>query len=438
MENKESPDEVLTEIYLEANSLLKRVDKNFIKELLFGSIRWYSKLFWILQKVSKRDLLKVSPEIRAALILGTYQVFYMDRVPDRAAVNESVEYMRFAGQAHTVGFVNGILRSISRKTEYFAKPDKKKQPCDYLSLQYAHPSWVVYSWYRRFGFEKLKSILASNNNIPPVSIRINAKKISPSNFVNFRNNFLREEKTKVAFSHLDHCWRSLKFPQLENGSFFARGYYSIQDESSQLVAHIVDPKANETILDACAGLGGKTSHIFELSPESVRLVALDPSEARRKKALLNFKRLGHNGVEYISSSLLDYQPNHLFDKILLDAPCSGLGVLRRHPEGKWHKKQELVTTLAKKQRKLIECALKLLKNGGTLIYSVCSFELEESSLHMAWVKEAYKDSLEVVNLAEKIPQYYHKYITRDDLFLIYSGNKENMDGFSTFALRKKS
>lgn len=437
MEKGEAPEDVLQELYAKEEKPVTRIDKNFIKEMLFGSLRWYSKLFWILQRVSKRDLTQVTPEIRASLTLGTYQIFYMDKVPDRAAVNESVEYMKFMGQAHCVSFVNGILRSISRKTEYFAKPDKKKQPCEYLALQYAHPNWVVRLWSKRFGFEKLKTILSSNNTAPPITIRVNRKKVKEEDLSQFRNDFLKEEKVKISFSHLDYCFQLAKFPSLDKESLFGRGFYTLQDESSQLISHLVAPAKGDRVLDACAGLGGKTSHLFELSEEPISLVALDPNETRRAKAILGFERLGHKEIEYVSCDLVEYKPSALFNKILIDAPCSGLGVLRRHPEGKWQKKPDLVSNLSKKQRILLLKALELLEKGGRLVYSVCSFEPEESLSHLLYLKEEHGDKYAILSPTAFLPQYYKKYVTRDDLLLIYSGNKEEMDGFASFVIQKK-
>src|SRR5690606_9423889 len=132
MEQRQKPDEVLVAAYKERGKSLKRVDKAFIKEIVYGGLRWHSKIYWILQNTSKRDLDKATAQIRTALVLGTYQIYYMDRVPDRAAVNESVEYVRKKGQANACSFVNGILRQIARRAEYFAKPDKENEPVDYM------------------------------------------------------------------------------------------------------------------------------------------------------------------------------------------------------------------------------------------------------------------------------------------------------------------
>ena len=197
IEHKYAPDQATELLFKKQKEELSRLDKNFIKESLYGSLRWYKKIYWILQKTSKRELKKTSPEIRAALILGAYQIFYMDRVPDRAAVNESVEYIRKKGQARAVNFINGILRSIASRSEYFPKPDKDKHPAQYLSLQYAHPEWIVNRWCKRFNFEKLKSILANNNNYPPYTIRVNSNKVNLEEIPDLRNVLLKKRNSKA-------------------------------------------------------------------------------------------------------------------------------------------------------------------------------------------------------------------------------------------------
>ena len=197
-----------------------------MKELLFGSLRWYAKLYWILQKTSKRDLKSVSPECRASLILGTYQIFYMDRVPDRSAVNESVEYVKLKGEYSAAPFVNGILRSISRRTEYFAKPDKDKDPVSYLALQYSHPVWLVKNWLRRFSFDRVKSILSFNNQNPVCTIRVNLLKFEKNEVNNFHLDLLRTEKVYSYKSHLPECVYLKQFPLQSGNSNFRSGFFS--------------------------------------------------------------------------------------------------------------------------------------------------------------------------------------------------------------------
>lgn len=446
------PDDAVEDLISKKKISISRLDRSFIKELLFGGLRWYSKIYWILQKTSKRDLQTVSPEIRAALLLGAYQIFYMDRVPDRAAVNESVEYVRKKSQASAVTFVNGILRAIARRAEYFTKPDKDRQPCDYYALQYAHPRWMVERWSKRFHADRLKELLSSNNQPPPYSVRINTLKVPLEETQELRNMFLKEEKNHSDKKALRSCLQLQNSPNFEAGSLFQRGFFSVQDESSQLIANLLNPQENELIFDACAGPGGKTNHIFELSKGRAHIIAIEKDEKQFIKGKENSIRLGHSllteadsshvnkavGIEWIKTDFLKFKPKVLADKILLDAPCSGLGVLRRHPEGKWHKSLALIPALSTLQRQLIRHALEILRPGGELTYSVCSYEPEETIDHLAWVEEEFKGQIEMLSPLNRIPDYYKRFVTREHVLMIYSGNKDDMDGFGAFILRKKS
>ena len=156
LEKYQKPEVLLDRAFTKHGNAIKRIDRNLAKEILYGSLRWYSKIYWILQNISRKDLDKSSPQIRASLVCGTYQIFYMDRIPDRAAVNESVEYIRKRRQTSATSFINGILRKVASKSQYFPKPDKKEKPVDYLSLQFAHPSWLVKKWSQNFSFERLR------------------------------------------------------------------------------------------------------------------------------------------------------------------------------------------------------------------------------------------------------------------------------------------
>lgn len=435
MEHKKKPEEVLSEFYAAHGDSIKRLDRNFIKEIVYGSLRWHSKLYWILQNTSKRDLAQATGEIRAALIVGTYQIYYMDRVPDRAAVNESVEYIRKKGQTQACSFVNGILRQIARRAEYFAKPDKKAKPREYLALQFAHPFWIVDRWHRRFRFERMEQMLAANNQIPPYTGRINGLKLPYEKAAELQDNLLREEKTHSERRPLRSALRFLKAPELEPGSIFGQGYYTIQDEASQLIAYLVAPEAGESIADVCAGPGGKLSHVYELGQEKIELIAVEQDPDQMQRAKDTMQRLGHQQLSWIAADFLSWSPPQKLQKILLDAPCSGLGVLRRHPEGKWHKTPDLVLKMAEQQWKMIVHALKQLKVGGELIYSVCSFEQEETEDHLTKLQNEFGDKIEVVSPLPRLPDYYKKYVTREQLLAVYAGNQDDMDGFGAFIIR---
>ena len=436
MEKKGAPDSLAENIIAQRKYTLSKLDRRFVKELLFGSLRWYAKLYWILQKTSNRDLDKVTAQIKTALILGSYQIFYMSKVPDRSAVNESVEYIRYAGQANAVKFVNGILRTISRRAEYFPKPDKNKHPSQYLALQYAHPKWLVDRWSKRFNFERLKIILNANNQQAPNTIRVNSQKVPAHDLLNFKQSILREDKNTVYNKSLATCLVLKDSPNLEIGSQFAEGKYTIQDGSSQLVGHLVQPKEGEYIIDACVGPGGKSGHIVELSKGKAKVTAVDFSLAQINKAKTNLLRLGHDKIEFVCQDFLDFTPTQKPDKILLDAPCSGLGVLRKHPEGKWLKSPRIVHNMARRQQALLKHSLQILKDGGEIIYSVCSFEEEETIKQKEWLEREYKDAVSFPELSTRLPENYKYLLTKENILLILPGNKYSMDGFGAFIIRK--
>jgi len=438
-ENKRRPEEVLDEAFRsERASGLRRLDRNFITELVYGSLRWHSKIVWILQNTSKRDLDSTTPEIRTALVIGTYQIFYMDRVPDRAAVNESVEYVRVKKQPNATSFVNGILRQIARRAVYFPKPDKETKPGEYLALQFAHPRWMVDRWLKRFTFEKLEEILSSHNHPPPYTIRMNLIKTPTEKIQELQQELLKREHTHTDRRNLRSAIRIKDSPDLRPESLFGQGYYTFQDEASQLIALLLAPKPGDHIIDTCAGPGGKLSHIYELANGEANIIALERSKFQYQKALDTMKRLGHTeNVTWHQVDFLKFEAEHKVDKIIIDAPCTGLGVLRRHPDGKIHKDEKSLQILPQIQRSMLEHALRQLKVGGELVYSVCSFEPEETGHHLYDLLEKYGDSLEVVTPVSVIPNYFKKYVTKENLLLIYSGNQDEMDGFGAFKIRLK-
>lgn len=437
MDYRRKPEDVLSELYKKHDKRLKKLDRNFIKELVYGSLRWNAKIYWILQKTSKRDLDKSSPEIRSALVVGTYQIYYMDRVPDRAAVNESVEYIRKKGQANACSFVNGILRQISRRAEYFAKPDKTTHPAEYLALQFSHPLWLVKRWLKQFKFEKLETMLSNNNQPPPVSVRINSLKVGKEDSRDLQDRLLREEKVKSDRRALRSALHLKQSPQFKEPSLFASGYFTIQDESSQLIAPLVSPEAGQTIVDACAGPGGKLSHVYELGNEEITLFAVEKDQGQYDKAKETMDRLGHDKVEWIHQDFLKWKAPKKVNKVLLDAPCTGLGVLRRHPEGRWHKEPSTFSGIQETQYKLILHALEQIRVGGELIYSVCSFEKSECEDHLTRLMSEYPDAIEVVSPVSRLPDYFKKYVTRKNILSIYAGNQDDMDGFSAMILKVK-
>jgi 16S rRNA (cytosine967-C5)-methyltransferase len=437
MERKAHPEDVLERYYAEHGERLKRLDRNFIKEIVYGTLRWYSKMYWILQKTSSRPLDTVHQSVRTALVCGTYQIFYMDRVPDRAAVTESVEYVRRKGQHGACPFVNGILRQIARRAEYFAKPDKQTQTADYLSLQFSHPKWMVERWLQDFKMEKLEVMLSANNKAPPCFVRINTTKIPQNESLTLQQDLLRDEKTHSDRRPLRCSLQLRDWPRLDAESLFGKGFYTIQDEAAQLVSYLVQPKEGETIVDTCCGPGGKLTHLFELTGGNATLIGIERDADQMQRAKETARRLGcEEKIQWVEADFNTWNPLAPPHKILLDAPCSAMGVLRRHPEGKWHKTSTLISDMAKIQRQMILRALDILPVGGELVFSVCSFEREETHDHLEAILSSRKD-VEIISPATRVPDYYKRYVTRERMLLIYAGNQDDMDGFGAFILRKK-
>ena len=436
MFHHKSPDDILDLHFDKHGDRLKRIDRNFAKEITFGCLRWWSKIYWILQNTSSRKLESCSEEVQIALVAGTYQIFYLDRVPERAAVNESVEYVRENGQRNAVPFVNGILRQIARRAAYFPKPDKEKFPVEYLSLQFAHPPWLVSRWIQRISFARLEVLLKECNTPPPATIRINSLKTPLDQIGEFQNDLLRLESAKSDRRPLRSALHLENSPDTRPGSIFDQGFYTIQGEASQLIAPLLRLKPGDFVIDTCAGPGGKLSHIYELGQEKIRLLGIEKDPGQMRKAKENANRLGFTKIEWVEQDFLDFKPDTPPDHILMDAPCSGLGVLRRHPEGKWHKPPEIIATMSAKQRSLLAHAFEMIKPGGEIVYSVCSFEPEETTKQLEWLLTTFSGKIEVIPLAERLQDYYKKYVTRDDVLIVFAGNPDGMDGFGAFIVKK--
>ncbi len=421
------------------NPDLSRLDKNFIKEILYGSLRWYYKIYWILNQTCKRDLDECDECVKAALICGSYQIYYMDRVPDRASVNESVEYVKEKKLTKAASFVNGILRQIARKSQYFPKPDKDERFVEYLSVQYSHPAWMINRWLEQDELKRgtVERILTANNKQPSLFARVSP--VSVDDLSQFQNDLLKEEKTFSIKQSLPNCIRLKNSPMLGSGSLFSKGYYTIQNMSSQLVGHIASYTPSRFVIDGCAGPGGKLSYIYETHPDS-NIVAVERSDSQYDRMISTMKRLGYTDsrVKFVKSDFLSYEPEEgrAPDKILLDAPCSGLGVLASHPEGRWHKTENIVGDLKQVQQKLILHALGILAVGGELVFSVCSFEKEESLDHIDFIKERFNGSVEFENIDKRVPDYFKKYILDKNLLRIFPNEQDEMDGFSCFVVKK--
>lgn len=410
---------------------LKALDKAFIFEMVYGSLRWLSKMDWILSHMMDRPFSSLDVRVANALRVGTYQIFYMDRVPDRAAVSETVEAVKQVGAHNATSFVNAILRRIARKAEYFPKPDKEKNPVEYLAMQYAHPQWMVERWFKYVPFDRLEHLLEANNTQPAQNVRV----IKRNQSEEIHTYLLRTFGIESSFRPLKGVLGLQKLPPLGSCEAFQRGEYMVQDEAAQLVASLVQPGPEDTVLDACAAPGGKTIYLWDEGMEPKNLAVSDFSQKRIAILSENFNRVRLEGIEIIHGDAAEVLKKRQFNKVLLDAPCSSMGVIRRHPEIKWHRTPADIEQCAREQYRLLSSLCQNVGTGGELIYAVCSFESEETSeITQKFLAE--NKEFNIVPLSGRIHDYYRRYLTAQGELLLLPGNPDHLDGFYAVIFKK--
>lgn len=428
--------EALERVYEAKGPKAKSADREFIKDVVFGSLRWHAKLYWILQNTSKRNLSETSPEVRAALICGTFQIYYMERVPDRVAVNESVEYVRNKGQASACSFINGILRQIARRAEYFAKPDKETKAVEYLALQFAHPEWMVRRWIKYFKFEKLEAMLAFHNQRPPTTARLNTLKTDVADVRLLQQQLLKNERVHSEKRPLRSALILKNAPQLGPESLYRQGLFSFQDEAAQLASLLVTPDAGETIAHGYTAAGKRLAHLWERSKGGAKLVAIAATEDDRQRSEEEIKRIDPEAkVEWHVGAFESWKPASRVNKVYLWAPSSEMGRLRRIPEQKYHFTESSLRAVVAEQAKLLDHALRQVRLGGELVYTVDSFEKEELENQLERLLKEHEGKIEVISPVSRLPDYYKRYVTRHNVFIVYTGNQDEMDGIGAFILR---
>jgi len=368
------------EAYRELNgALISETDKRLALEITYGTIKHWNTLDWILAGFMSRPMEKVDPYVRNVLRTGAYQLLYLDRVPASAACNEAVKLVKKRFHSGIAGFVNGVLRSVARKyasIEEVEFPDVEKHPVEYISLKYSFPSWMVQRWLNNFGLENTLRICQYSNVPPKLTVRVNTLKTSLEEFTGLL------DKRGIAWSpgaYCPECVTVKDYAKLENDKEI-QGLYLTQSEASMLVSHILQPEKGMNVLDACSAPGSKTTHIAQLMKDTGIILAVDIHEHRLRLVKNNCTRLGIKSVDTLLCDAREIQnrTNQLFDCILVDAPCTGTGVLNRRPDARWRKSSEDIEEMSCLQKKILEQVMPLVKPGGRLVYSTCSLEPEEN------------------------------------------------------------
>jgi 16S rRNA (cytosine967-C5)-methyltransferase len=372
------PDQLLREL-LGKNLLIKAVDRSLSYQLVYGVLRWQGKIDWVLQQFSKIALEKLSLRTLFVLRLGVFQLLFLSRIPVSAVVNESVKLGKSGPEPWTANFINAVLRSLDRGREGLPFPFRE-DPISYLAVNFSHPTWLVKHWLEAFGFEKTQALCEFNNQIPPYTIRVNTSNISREQLLKrLKPKALAVEATR--YSTVGIRIEGPKRPLIED-VLYQQGFFQIQDEASQLIAPILDPKPGERILDLCAGAGGKAGHLAQLMDNQGNILAIDLHPKKIKVLMENAGRLGIDSIQGLAEDGLKEElfskTARIFDRILIDAPCSGWGVIGRNPDLKWRLRPEDSTRLARMQNKFLQNGAGWLKSKGVMVYCTCTLSREEN------------------------------------------------------------
>lgn len=389
------PDRLLSDSF-KRYRYLTSLDRRFLTELTYGVLRWRERLDWSIRHLSKIPFEKIETETLNILRLGLYQMEFLTRTPASAAVNESVELAKRHRGKGGGGFVNAILRSYLRERRGLFYPKIDQDPALYLSVLYSHPLWLVKRWIEEMGMEVTIKTCEFNNRISPLTLRTNTLKISREALM----ERLKEKGLKpIPTSFSSEGIQLDEPPPISELPFLKEGLFIIQDEASQLVTFILDPKPGERILDACAAPGGKTTHMAQKMSNKGEIHALDLSKEKRDLIREICGRLGVTIVKAMIGDATCPLPEGLtFDRILADVPCSGFGTLRKNPDLKWRKGQEDIRRLAELQLAILTNLSKYVREGGILVYSTCTvFREENDEVVERFLKEHREFQLEPVS-----------------------------------------
>jgi 16S rRNA (cytosine967-C5)-methyltransferase len=364
----------------ERHENLSREDHALLQELVLGVLRWQGQLDFLIEHYTQRKLTKLDTEVVIALRMGLYQLRFLSRIPPHAAINEAVKLVKEQRKQSAAPLVNAVLRAAQRAADVDLTRSIE-DPSSQLSIEVSHPAWLIERWIGRFGEEEARVLALANNTTPRQSFRFNTKHITESEI----RAWFESEGIKIRESGLTPgAIFTEKGSLTVNSKPVREAWITFQDEASQLVAHLTVPRPNEIeplrFLDLCAAPGNKTMLISSRLPEKSLVVAGD-FHFHRLRAMRELSAdQGHerpNLIQLDASQDLPFAQPGNFDLVLLDAPCSGLGTLARHPEIKWRMNLEKVLELSVLQSMLLENATGQVRPGGLIIYAVCSTEIEE-------------------------------------------------------------
>jgi len=425
---------------LALNQVLERyrpgkLDRAFVTELSYGTLRTLNTLDWVLAQFVKKPLQSQTVTLRNILRLSVYQLMFMNRVPPSAACNEGAEMACKHENPGSVKFVNGVLRNVSRHIKEIKFPELADDPVAHISLRYSHPAWLVESWLARFGTEETISLCRANNEPAPNTIRTNTLKLTRAGLA----TRLREDGLAVCETAYAPEGLNIEgFFSLNSLKAFQEGLFQVQDESSMLAGRALMPQPGARVLDACSAPGGKTTHLAELMENKGEILAVDIHPHKLALIKENCDRLGINNVKglAVDAEKLPEQLHEWADFILVDAPCTGLGVLRRRPDARWRKEPSQLPAIVRLQAGILASAARCLKKGGVLVYSTCTITHEENLGQVKNFLSSHPDFM-LEDLTPFIPDSLNDQGTMNVGYTEILPHRHGMDGFFISRMRKK-
>ncbi len=380
---------------------MSRVQKAFVTEVVNGTFRNLIRIDYVIGRFSTVKVKKMRPYVLNVLRISVYQLMFMDRVPDSAVCNEAVKLIKKKGFTNLGGFVNGVLRNIARSLDKIPYPDEKKDPVSYLSVMYSYPTEIIEYWLETFSYDEVLKMCAENLKTPKVSAAVNTLKTDEKGLIKaFKEDNIGSVRAKIGEGILNVS----KTSDISESAAFKQGLFHIMDQSAYLCIKLLDPKKGERILDVCAAPGGKSFLAAYLMENTGEIVSRDIYKHKLRLVQNVAKRLG---IDIIKPELFDaaqYKPEDkvAFDRVLVDAPCSGLGLLKKKPDIKYNKTLEDIEALVELQKKILTAAQEYVKPGGVLAYSTCTVSKKENEDIRDWfLKEFDFDCCDISSLVPK-------------------------------------
>lgn len=407
-------------------------DRGLFAELVFGVLRRQGTLDHVLTGLVSQPLTRLEPQVLIFLRVGLYQLMYLDRIPESAAVNETVNLTKQI-LPRASGLVNAVLRNYLRHKDTITYPDPVAAPAASIAARHSHPAWLVKLWFSQLGEQETELLAAASSSQPPLTLRANSLRTTRDQLLQL---FDANSITAAPCRFSPHGIRIEGRHPVAGLPGFREGLFVVQDEASQMAGILLDPQPGERVLDACAAPGGKSTHLAQLMENRGELLALDIAASKLPLIRETAARLGISIIQTRAADLMrsGHFPADAFDRVLLDAPCSGLGVIRRNPEAKWRVTPEDITRLAATQKTMLGNALRMVRPGGVLLYSTCSTTREENEAVVQDFVSRHPNYV-IENMITLFPGYKELF-SADGIFRAWP-HKYNMDGFCATRIRKK-